>query len=60
LGITWYKIINNKTRWINIGSILSFILCKPIELTTPIFLRIKKLRMGMITVKIKMGKIFPP
>jgi hypothetical protein len=37
----------------------SFGFVKNTEFTTPIFFRIKKLRIGMIMVRIKMGKIFP-
>jgi hypothetical protein len=32
---------------------------KNTELTTPIFFSIKKLRIGMIMVRIKMGNMFP-
>jgi hypothetical protein len=37
----------------------SFLFLKNIELTTPRFLRIKKLIIGIMIDKIKMGKILP-
>jgi hypothetical protein len=46
-------------RLINNGYRRSSGFVKNTELTTPIFFSIKKLRIGMIMVSIKMGKMFP-
>ena len=41
------------------GYLRSLIVGKNMELMTPIFLRIRKKIIGIITVRIKMGRIFP-
>jgi hypothetical protein len=53
------RIISRRIRLISNGYFLSSGLERKTVFTTPRFLRIKKLRIGIIIVRIKTGRILP-